>query len=982
VGPDGKDVAAQLESTGGGSAKVLFLAKAPSTGYAVYDIQFTGSSAAAGSSLKVSEAALENERYRITIDSRGDISKVFDKKLNRELLSAPMRLAILTDNPRQWPAWNMDFEDEQRAPRKYVEGAAQVRVVENGPVRVAVEISREAENSRFVQTIRLSAGDPGNRVEIANVIDWDAKQANLKQTFPLAASNAMATYNWDIGTIERPKENERQFEVASHRWIDLTDKNGSFGVTLLTDAKNASDKPNDNTLRLTLVRTPGTRGGYEDQGTQDWGRHEFVFGLAGHAGDWRQGQTDWQAYRLNEPLLAFETAKHTGSLGKDFSLLKVGNSRIRVLAMKKAELSDEIVLRLVEMSGQPQPNVHVTFAAPVAAAHEIDGQERTIGQASVQNGELVTSFTSYQPRSFALRLAPAPTKATPPESQPVTLPYDTWVATQDGRPAEGCFDCDPNQQEASQGKALAAEMLPANIAYGGIHFHLADTANGKPGAVTAAGQTIVLPSGKFDRLYILAAAYGGDQTATFQVKGESGSTSVNLNIEDWGGYIGQWDARTWDEKKVEYPTPAEPEADDKSPHAERARQIRADLKEHGPQFDIQLVYTGLRPGFIKRAPVAWFASHNHGYDGANEAYAYSYLFAYDVDLPAGAAALVLPNNKRIRILAVTAANESPRATPVHPLYDELDRAGDDLTRWNGAASAVRPASLAFDAVTVGSASQAQSVTLAGLDPSAASAIEIHGDFSQSSNCGKPQIGARCTIDVIFKPTSAGTRSGTLIANGNTVFLTGTGVGSGPVEIGFANGFSGAGLQDLAVNGAATVFRKRLRLTDGGNQEASSAFSTKPVNVTNFTTDFSFQLTDAEADGFTFTMQADNPHAVGSAGGGLGYGPTSPGGKPGIPKSAAVKFDLFNNAGESGDGTGLYTGGASPTIPEVDLSEKGIDLHSGHVFYVHMTYDGAALAWTITDSATGKSFSTSAPLNIADTLGSKTASSGSRAGLAG
>ena len=109
---------------------------------------------------------------------------------------------------------------------------------------------------------------------------------------------------------------------------------------MLTDCKNASDKPSDNTLRLTLVRTPGTRGGYADQGTQDLGHHDILFGLAGHSGDWREGQTDWQAYRLNDPLVAFESTKHSGSLGKQFSLVKVNNSRIRMLALKKAELSD------------------------------------------------------------------------------------------------------------------------------------------------------------------------------------------------------------------------------------------------------------------------------------------------------------------------------------------------------------------------------------------------------------------------------------------------------------------------------------------------------------------------------------------------------------------------------------------------------------------------------------------------------------------
>ncbi len=46
---------------------------------------------------------------------------IFDKKINRELLSAPIRLAISTDNPEHWPAWNMDFEDEQRAPQSVCE---------------------------------------------------------------------------------------------------------------------------------------------------------------------------------------------------------------------------------------------------------------------------------------------------------------------------------------------------------------------------------------------------------------------------------------------------------------------------------------------------------------------------------------------------------------------------------------------------------------------------------------------------------------------------------------------------------------------------------------------------------------------------------------------------------------------------------------------------------------------------------------------
>src|SRR5258708_31300267 len=141
---------------------------------------------------------------------------------------------------------------------------------------MGVEVSRETSGSKFVQTISLSAGDAGRRVEFANVIDWNTKESNLKATFPLAASNQMATYNWDIGTIERPTAEPKKFEIPSHQWVDLTDVSGQFGATILTDCKNGSDKPNDHTIRLTLIRTPGTRGGYPDQATQSLWPHGFV----------------------------------------------------------------------------------------------------------------------------------------------------------------------------------------------------------------------------------------------------------------------------------------------------------------------------------------------------------------------------------------------------------------------------------------------------------------------------------------------------------------------------------------------------------------------------------------------------------------------------------------------------------------------------------------------------------------------------------
>jgi alpha-mannosidase len=81
----------------------------------------------------------------------------------------------------------------------------------------------------------------------------------------------------------------------------------------------------------------------------------------------------------------------------------------------------------------------------------------------------------------------------------------------------------------------------------------------------------------------------------------------------------------------------------------------------------------LRPGYIKRADLAWYASHHHTPDGLNEPYEYSYLFVYPITLPAGARTLTLPDDPDIRILAISAAQEQPAVKPLHPLYDTLGR---------------------------------------------------------------------------------------------------------------------------------------------------------------------------------------------------------------------------------------------------------------------------------------------------------------------
>jgi hypothetical protein len=160
-----------------------------------------------------------------------------------------------------------------------------------------------------------------------------------------------------------------------------------------------------------------------------------------------------------------------------------------------------------------------------------------------------------------------------------------------------------------------------------------------------------------------------------------------------------------------------------------------------------------------------------------------------------------------------------------------------------------------------------------------------------------------------------------------------------------------------------------------------------MNVQSFNTTFTFQLTNPNADGFTFTIQNSDVTALGSHGAGLGYGKFSTL-KAFIPISMAIKFDLFSNSGEGTNSTGLYIStrgdefGPSPTVPAITLT-GGINLHSGHIFQVHLGYDGTTLTMTITDlTVPANTFTTSFPISIPNTVGGNFAFVGFTGGTGG
>jgi alpha-mannosidase len=613
-------------------------------GYATYDLRLNdAASASVATGLAITNNTIENEEYKLTVNTKGEVYSIVDKKqANKELLKAPSRMSLQSDKPGYWMSWELSWDDVNRTPVAYVDGIATISIAENGPLRAALKVTRSKNGSSYVQYIRLASGVSAGRIDFINEVDWQTRGTLLKVAFPLQASNPKATYDLSIGTIERGNRSSALYEVAGHQWADLTNADNAYGISILNDCKYGWDKENDNTLRLTLIHTPQEDSDRTFQKHQDLGLNKFTYSFFRHLGKWDES-TQWEAAKLNQPLLAYETPKHTGSLGKSFEFVRLNTEKVAVKALKKAESSDEIVVRVYELVGENHNDVKIQFPATIVSAREVNGVEDAIGAAAFSGNELSFAITKYQPKTFAVTLAAAPAALTQPASSKVSLPYNVDVISSDSKINDGEF--------GSTGFTYPAELLQDELLADGITFAIGPRGDGELNAVQCQGQEINLPSvanGK--KLYLLAASQNKDGSPTnFTVNG----ISTPVRVEYFGDFVGQWETNFSSRK-------------------------------------------------YKKENTAFTATHRHNLEQKkNDSYSYLYMFKYLIPVDSNAQKLILPNDPDVIVFAVSLSNnENDDAKPASevaalPEYTDLQSSVTPVP----CASRIRPSSITSSGFT-------------------------------------------------------------------------------------------------------------------------------------------------------------------------------------------------------------------------------------------------------------------------------------------
>jgi len=593
--PAGNEVPSQMGTPVGNRVPVCFLANVPATGAAVYDVRPSATPCQLNTGLSASSSQLENSRYLVQLDGNGDVSSIFDKVNNRQMLSAPIRWDFLPDSGN---AWIMDYSGVASAPLSHLGGPPNVQILEDGPARVCLGVTRANAGSTFTERISLAAGAGGDRVEWDVTANWHTPGTLLKTEFPLTVTNRSATFDLGLGVVRRGNATPSIYEVPAQQWADLTSSNQSYGVTIMNDCRIGWDKPNDTTLRLTMFHNPSMGSGYGYQATNGFGTHRIAFAVMGHSNNWNSAGSPWAAARLNQPLQAFQTLPHAGALGKSFSFLSCDNPNVMVKALKKAENSDEIVVRLQELSGDPQM-AQLTFAKPILAARQVTGAEEAMGALSPSGGTLTIPLGAYQPMAIALTLGSPDATVPGVVSAPVSLPFNLDGISTDANRTDGNFD---------NGYTYPAELLPSTIVRDGVTFQLGPTNNGANNTLVCQGQTISFDGTNYDHVSLLAAAASGNTSGTFALA--PGGEPVSLAVPYFTGFFGQWNP----------------------------------------------------PSLPLGQEIGWVCAHRHNGSGANDAYRFCYLFKYDLALPPNASSLTLPDEPNLRIFAITLTRNTPIET--------------------------------------------------------------------------------------------------------------------------------------------------------------------------------------------------------------------------------------------------------------------------------------------------------------------------------
>ena len=372
--------------------KAVYVKDIPAKGYKVVKAEKTATILA-----DIKAKTLENDYFIVKFDDNFEIVSVWDKEYSREVIAEGKKantIVAYEDIPQMFENWEIR--------RYYKEKFWNVNTVEsvktfNEGEKKGFAVTRRFSNSTIVQKIYLYGHE--KKVGFATHIDWKNNRILLRTHFPVEINSDEATFDLSYGNIRRTTKNNTswdcaQFEVPAHKYVDLSEH--SYGVSLINDCKYGCDVKGS-TISLTLLKS-----GTDPDKKADQLEHDIVYELCPHAKDFRDAGIIRKAYELNNPMKCIKVPAQKGTLKDEYSLVSILNENVFAETIKKAEDSDDIIIRLSEQFGD-RGIVKVKVNCNFSSAELCDMLENRISKVKTKNGIIELNMDPYSIETIKIK---------------------------------------------------------------------------------------------------------------------------------------------------------------------------------------------------------------------------------------------------------------------------------------------------------------------------------------------------------------------------------------------------------------------------------------------------------------------------------------------------------------------------------------------------------------------------------------------------
>lgn len=349
---------------------------------------------------RIDKKGFETPFYRGKFDRNMHFTSLYDKRAGRELVkkgSSLNRIVYYENRPHNYDAWDINIYYDEKA---WELGEPEsVEIFETGPVFTRIEITWKISKSSVREEIFFFNDTPV--INFICRVDWHEPHGLLKVHFPVDIFYDQAQFGIQYGNVTRSVKNntswdKARFEVCAHNWADVSEPD--YGFAILTEAKYGFSVSEDD-FALSLVKSatdPDPEG--------DQGKHDILFGLLPHLGNWRQANIPGCAYNYSLPVTVYQnkgnirgkSVDRSAQTAKSWSMISVDKPDIMVESVKGALHGEGIIIRMYENFGcRTEACISLGFHPKTAVLTDL--MENDIKEMPVERGDtLILTFKPYE----------------------------------------------------------------------------------------------------------------------------------------------------------------------------------------------------------------------------------------------------------------------------------------------------------------------------------------------------------------------------------------------------------------------------------------------------------------------------------------------------------------------------------------------------------------------------------------------------------